>query len=66
MDISVPPHFMCGDCPYDKVGYKCDIGKYLIFILELLKEKKKLSIQKYIDKKKPWQNSSVSITANTT
>uniref|UniRef100_K1QBQ4 Uncharacterized protein n=1 Tax=Magallana gigas TaxID=29159 RepID=K1QBQ4_MAGGI len=26
MDIPVPPHFMCGQCPYGKVGYKCDIA----------------------------------------
>uniref|UniRef100_A0A8W8ICE5 EGF-like domain-containing protein n=1 Tax=Magallana gigas TaxID=29159 RepID=A0A8W8ICE5_MAGGI len=29
MDIPVPPHFMCGDCPYDKVGYTCDIENHL-------------------------------------
>lgn len=37
VDIPVPPHFMCGQCPYGKVGYKCDIGKYLIFILKVFK-----------------------------
>ncbi|XP_052699944.1 uncharacterized protein LOC128177316 [Crassostrea angulata] len=25
VDIPVSPHFMCGQCPYGKVGYKCDI-----------------------------------------
>lgn len=25
-DIPVPPHFICGQCPYGKVGFKCDIN----------------------------------------